>query len=391
MEQHKDVLVIGAGAAGMMCAMEAGRRKKRVAILEHNDRPGKKIRISGGGRCNFTNLDVSADNYVSANPHFCKSALARYTPYDFLELVARHGIAYHERLHGQLFCNESAQQIIDMLCRECDNAGVEMALGCEVQQVQKQGDLFIVSTSRGEWTAPALVVATGGLSIPKIGATGLGYRIAEQFGLATVETRPALVPFTWNERDKHGFSELSGISFAAEVSCKERSFQEQLLLTHRGLSGPVILQISLHWSPGETISINLLPDVDVRSEILELQQQGRSLQKWLRDRLSKRFVQSWGDLFLPSAPLQQLGPKEIDALCAQLTGWDVMPNGTEGYRTAEATAGGVDTNELSSKTMESRRVSGLYFVGEVVDVTGWLGGYNFQWAWASAHVAGKSV
>lgn len=374
-----------------MCAMTAGQRGKRVAILEHNDKPGKKIRISGGGRSNFTNLYVEAENYVSQNPHFCKSALARYTQYDFIDLVEAHNIAYHERLHGQLFCNESAQGLIDMLCQECSDVAVDLVLDCKVEKVDKDKDTFVVQTSRGLWTAPALVVATGGLSIPKIGATGFGYQVATDFGLPLVETAPALVPFTWNERDKGVFAQLSGISFPAQVTCGKVQFQEQLLLTHRGLSGPVILQISLHWAPGHAISINLLPEDDVSASLKQIRQDNGSLQQWLRARLPKRFLQYWGTEYLPSGSMAQLSNQALQELTESLEGWEVMPNGTEGYRTAEATSGGVDTNALSSRTMEAREVKGLYFVGEVVDVTGWLGGYNFQWAWSSGHTAGQSV
>lgn len=374
-----------------MCAMTAGQRGKRVAILEHNDRPGKKIRISGGGRSNFTNLYVEAENYASQNPHFCKSALARYTQYDFIDLVERHHIAYHERLHGQLFCNESAQQLIDMLCQECSDVGVDVVLRCKVASIEKDDDTFIVSTNQGVWTAASVVVATGGLSIPKIGATGFGYQVATSFGLPLVDTAPALVPFTWNQRDKSTFAELSGISFPARVSCGSMSFEEQLLLTHRGLSGPVILQISLHWSPGQSIGIDLLPGENVFEELAQMRRENGSLQQWLRGRLPKRFLQHWGEQYVPTQPMAQLSNQALEELARNLEAWEVMPNGTEGYRTAEATVGGVDTNALSSRTMEALDVPGLFFIGEVVDVTGWLGGYNFQWAWSSGHAAGQAV
>lgn len=374
-----------------MCAMTAGQRGKRVALLEHNDKPGKKIRISGGGRSNFTNLYVDAGNYVSQNKHFCKSALARYTQYDFIDLVERHGIAYHERLHGQLFCDGSAQQLIDLLCAQCSDAAVELVLQCKVDTVDKSEGSFVVHTNRGVWTAPSLVIATGGLSIPKIGATGFGYQVATQFGLPLVDTAPVLVPFTWNERDKAVFADLSGISFPTRVTCGDVQFQEQLLLTHRGLSGPVILQISLHWAPGHAIRINLLPGDDVPAALEQLRKDNGSLQQWLRGRLPKRFLQHWGKEILPSRPMAQLSNRALQTLAEHLEGWEVMPNGTEGYRTAEATAGGVDTDALSSRTMEAHQVKGLFFIGEVVDVTGWLGGYNFQWAWSSGHAAGQAV
>lgn len=388
---NRDVLIVGAGAAGLMCASEAAKRGKRVAVLEHNSKPGKKIRISGGGRCNFTNLYAEAENFVSQNPHFCKSALAQYTQYDFLDLVERHAIPFHERLHGQLFCNDSAQNIIDMLCFECTDSGGEIVLDCKVESVEKRGNLFVVGTSLGEWTCQSLVIASGGLSIPKIGATGFGYQVAEQFGLNVISTSPALVPFTWNSKDKDIFSELSGISFAAEVSCGSFSYQEQLLLTHRGMSGPVILQVSLHWAPGQPISINVLPEVQVENEVRELVSQGKKLNPWLRQHLPKRFLKAWGSDRIPVVPLNQMSHGKRDELVQSLTNWTVMPNGTEGYRTAEVTAGGVDTHALSSRTMESRDVPGLFFIGEVVDVTGWLGGFNFQWAWSSGFVAGQSV
>lgn len=383
------MLIIGAGAAGLMCAAEVGKRGKSVAVLEHNNKPGKKIRISGGGRCNFTNLYADAENYVSENPHFCKSALAQYTQYDFLDAIERHAIPFHERLHGQLFCNNSAQDIIDMLCKECDDAGADIVLGCKVESVAKQDDTFVVATEQGEWTSASVVVACGGLSIPKIGATGLGYQVAEHFGLSVVPTRPALVPFTWNDKDKPLFSDLSGISFPAEVSNDAFSYQEQLLLTHRGLSGPVILQVSLHWLPGQPVRINLLPGLHVQDEMETLVQEGKKLLPWLRSHLPKRFLRTWGQQHLPTVPLQQMSHALRESVVEALTSWEVMPNGTEGYRTAEVTVGGVDTHALSSKTMEAREVPGLFFVGEVVDVTGWLGGFNFQWAWASGYVAGQ--
>ena len=385
----KDVIVIGAGAAGMMCAAEAGKRGRSVLILDHAKKLAEKIRISGGGRCNFTNRDVKPDNYLSHNPHFCRSALARYTPADFLALLGKYKIAYHERDHGQLFCDDSAQQIIDLLKRECDQAGVEWRMGCHIEGVEKNGTFTV--TTHGRFESDSLVVATGGLSIPKIGATPFGYRIAEQFGLNVVPLRPGLVPLTFQPQDFAHFTELSGISLDAVVHCGDASFREAVLVTHRGLSGPAILQISSYWQPGETIGIDLLPDIDAEGLLLENQRDTALLATVLARHLPKRFVQQWCEGRVAVKPMNQYHAKQLKEIAAQLHDWRLTPSGTLGYKKAEVTLGGIDTDELSSKTMEAKKVPGLYFVGEVVDVTGQLGGFNFQWAWASGYAAGQFV
>jgi predicted Rossmann fold flavoprotein len=355
-----DVIVIGAGAAGLMCAIEAGKRGRRVIVLEHADRTGKKILISGGGRCNFTNIHCRPENFLSVNPHFCKSALARFTPADFIEMVSRHKIRYHEKKLGQLFCDNSAHEITRMLDGEASRAGVRTVLRCAISEVQRD-TAFIVDSNCGRFAAPALVVATGGLSIPKIGATSFGYDLARRFGLKIVPCRPALVPLTFNERDRADWSALAGVAADANVFCGSVSFQERMLITHRGLSGPAILQISSYWSSGRTIVIDLMPDAPNAGAI------------------PRRLLDRWRDLH----PAAEAG--------TGLREWEIEPAGTEGYAKAEVTAGGIHPDELSSKTMESRRVPGLYFIGEVVDVTGHLGGFNFQWAWASGYAAGQAV
>jgi predicted Rossmann fold flavoprotein len=352
-----DVVIIGGGAAGLLCAIEAGKRGRSVVVLERNEKPGKKIQISGGGRCNFTNLYTAPENFISGNPQFHKSALARYTPDDFLRLVRRHRIAYHEKKLGQLFCDGTSQQIINLLLKECAAAGVEIHLGCKVGEIEANGNGFVLSSNLVSLECRSLVVASGGLSIPKIGATDFGYRIARQFGLRLNEVRPALVPLTLGGDEGRSLQDLSGVSLDAKVRCGRASFRENILLTHRGLSGPAILQISSYWRPGDTIVIDALPD------------DGQT-------HLPRRFIQKWRELYGASADLHE---------------WKLVPSGSEGYAKAEVTLGGVDTNELSSQTMESRRVPGLYFIGEVVDVTGQLGGFNFQWAWASGFAAGQYV
>ncbi len=348
MAQAIDVLILGAGAAGLMCAIEAGKRGRRVIVLEGNTQPGRKLLISGGGRCNFTNVNCQPHHFISENSHFAKSALARYSPGDFVALIEKHGVRYHEKKLGQLFCDRSAQEVLDLLLAECRAAGVEIVLGTKVANVQKDGE-FVVTAGAGEWRAEALVVAAGGLSIPKIGATGIGYEIARQFGLRIVPCRPALVPFTFSAEERAAWCDLAGVSFESVANANGQQFQEKTLVTHRGLSGPAVLQISSYWKPGGAVSFAL------KSEDLP-----------------QRFLRRWQE--------RNSSPDYI---------WDVIPAGTEGYEKAEVTAGGVDTNELSSKTMEARRVPGLYFIGEVVDVTGHLGGFNFQWAWASAYAAGQ--
>jgi predicted Rossmann fold flavoprotein len=387
---RKDVIVIGAGAAGMFCAIEAGKRGRTVMVLEHADRVGKKIAISGGGRCNFTNVNTTHENFLSANPNFAKSALARYTPEDFIALVESHGIAYYEKKLGQLFCRESSRQIINMLLAECDRSGVEICVNCRVSAICKD-DSFTVQTNQGIFNCASLVIASGGLSIPKIGATDFGYRVARQFGLAIQSTRPALVPLTLNASDLNTFRALSGVSLPSVVSCNGARFQENILLTHRGLSGPAILQISSYWKYGETICIDLAPIEDFHSQLLAAHESSVELTTFLGRLLPKRFARTWCELYVESKPLYHYSPKELKEIARRLHNWQLHPNGTEGFQKAEVTAGGIDTDELSSKTMEAKRVPGLYFIGEVVDVTGHLGGYNFQWAWASGFAAGRYV
>ena len=383
-----DVLVLGAGAAGMMCAIEAGKRGRRVALLEHADRPGKKILISGGGRCNFTNLHCRPENFLSANPHFAKSALARYTPADFIRLVEHYGIAYHEKTLGQLFCDHAARDITNMLESECRAAQVTMLVKTPVLEVGRPSE-FVVKSESQTFRAPALVVATGGLSIPKMGATGLGYHLARQFGLAIREPRPALVPFTLAPEDQERYCDLAGVSAEVVASISKRSFREKMLLTHRGLSGPAILQISTYWRAPDSLSIDLAPGRDVTAGIRS-SPSGRdlpALRAALNKALAQRLATRWAQVHTPPNWTNQA----LLAFERQLHGWQVLPSGTEGYEKAEVTAGGVDTDDLSAKTMESRKVPGLYFIGEVVDVTGQLGGFNFQWAWASGYCAGQAV
>ncbi len=383
-----DLIVIGAGAAGLFCAIEAGKRGRRVLVLEHSDRVGKKIAISGGGRCNFTNIYTNPENFVSANPHFCKSALARYTPADFISLAEKHGIAYHEKKLGQLFCDGSSQQIIDLLLRECQAAGVEIRCGCQVLKVKKD-ESFRVSTNQGSFDSCSLVIATGGLSIAPLGATDFGYQIARQFGLWIEETRPGLVPFTLSSQMLKQLTKLSGVSLDAVVSCGGKDFRENILFTHRGLSGPAILQISTYWQPGTLVSINLLPDEDALEMLTADQSSDIELASLLARRLPKRFAEVWCQLFAANRPLKQFNKSELEDIARRLHDMQITPSGTEGFKKAEVTAGGVSTTELSSQTMEAKRVPGLYFIGEVVDVTGQLGGYNFQWAWASGYAAGQ--
>jgi predicted Rossmann fold flavoprotein len=383
-----DVIIIGGGAAGLFCAIEAGKRGRRVLVIEHTERIGKKISISGGGRCNFTNLYTSAENFISANPHFCKSALARYTPADFISLVEKHSIAYHEKKLGQLFCDGSSRQIIDMLQSECLDAGVEIRCRCQVTSVRKENS-FRIETNQGSFTSASLVVASGGLSIPPMGATDFGYRIARQFGLRIEEPRPALVPLTLTSQIQEQLTTLSGVSLDALVSCCGKEFRDNILITHRGLSGPAILQISSYWRPGEPISINLLPDEDVFDILKSSQSSGIELANLLSRRLPRSFAQAWCELYVDSKPLKQYDTREMHDIAHKIHHMQLTPRGTEGFKKAEVTAGGVATTELSSQTLEARRVPGLYFIGEVVDVTGQLGGYNFQWAWASAYAAGQ--
>ena len=386
-----DVIVIGAGAAGMMCAATAGQRGRRAVLIEHAPKLGEKIRISGGGRCNFTNIHCKPENFLSRNPDFCRSALARYTPRDFIALVEKHGIAYHEKKPGQLFCDGSSQSIIDMLRTEGAANGVEWHMPCEVAAIEKTGDRFAVKTDKGEFRSASLVIATGGLSVPKLGASPFGYKVAEQFGLAIVAPRAGLVPLTFDAQELARFGDLSGVSVDAVVTCNGGRFRENLLFTHRGLSGPAILQISSYWTPGEPIHIDLLPERSAEA-ILFAHRRSRALPATvLSANLPHRFAQQWCEAMGAVQPIDQMSDKALRVLADALHDWQVKPGGTSGYAKAEVTLGGVDTDELSSKTMQAKRVPGLYFIGEVVDVTGHLGGFNFQWAWASGFVAGQSV
>lgn len=390
-----DTVIIGAGAAGMFCAAQAGQAGSRVLLIDNGKKPGRKILMSGGGRCNFTNLYVEPAAYLSQNPHFCKSALARYTQWDFIDLVGKHGIAWHEKTLGQLFCDDSAQQIVDMLVAECEKGNVTMRLRSEVLSVEREGDDFILELNGMTVGTKKLVIASGGLSMPGLGATPFGYKIAEQFGLNVLPTRAGLVPFTLHKPLLEQLQVLSGVSVSSVITAEDGTvFRENLLFTHRGLSGPAVLQISSFWQPGEFVSINLLPDVDLAS-FLDAQRSAhpnQSLKNTLAMQLPKRLVECLQQLGqIPDVSLKQLNVRDQQTLVETLTDWRVQPNGTEGYRTAEVTLGGVDTNELSSRTMEARKVPGLYFIGEVMDVTGWLGGYNFQWAWSSAWACAQDL
>ncbi len=391
-DSQLDAVIIGAGAAGLMCAIEAGRRGRRVAVLEHGPRAGRKILISGGGRCNFTNLHTTPANFLSRNPHFAKSALARYTPRDFLDLVERHGIPHHEKTLGQLFCDRSAADILRMLETECDSAGVRLATGCTVTRIAPG---FRVETSRDTWQAPVLVIASGGLSIPKMGATPFGYTVARQFGLGIVDCYPALVPFTFSAADRERFDGVAGVSTEVTAAAPQQ-FRESLLFTHRGLSGPAILQASSYWRPGQTIEIDLLPGVDFASELVAARAAASraEVRTLLARHLPKRLADRWSELHSTNGhgkPVAVWSDREIKAFSDTLHNWRFQPAGTEGYEKAEVTGGGVDTAGLSSQTMEARKVPGLYFIGEVVDVTGHLGGFNFQWAWASGAAAGRAL
>ncbi|MCX7107357.1 MAG: NAD(P)/FAD-dependent oxidoreductase [Methylococcales bacterium] len=390
---ESDVIIIGAGASGLMCAIEAGKRGRQVIVLDHANKAGKKILMSGGGRCNFTNYSIEPDNFISNNPHFCKSALSRYTQWDFLALISRYQIPYHVREHGQLFCNDSAKDIRTMLLSECINAGVKVQLNTSIDNIALNTDRFYLNTNQGSFKSRSLVIATGGLSIPKMGATPFGYKIAEQFGIPVIPTRPGLVPLTLQLEDKEQFSALSGIATPCIISNKQYSFKENMLFTHRGLSGPAVLQISSYWHKGEEITIDLLPVLNLDSE-LKLKRQGKiksSLKTILEAYLPKRLLNCLLPEELLTISLQDISDRQVVLIADHLHNWTIKPNGTEGYRTAEVTVGGVDCESISSKTMESKQVSGLYFIGEVLDVTGWLGGYNFQWAWSSAWCAGQFV
>jgi predicted Rossmann fold flavoprotein len=376
-----------------MCAIEAGKRGRRVLVIERSEQIGKKILISGGGRCNFTNLHATPENFLSANAHFCKSALARYSPADFIAMVERHGIGYHEKERGQLFCDLSAKLIVKMLADECRQAGVRIETNAGVTAVKRCANGFVMETGRAPLQAVSLVIASGGLSIPKMGATGFGYELARQFGHSIMPTRAALVPLTFSADDLARYQDLAGIGLPVETICNGQSFSAPMLFTHRGISGPAILQISSYWKPGDELRVSLLPGVDAMEWLLERQRSrpAAELKTALGEALPKRLAQRLSDVRFESRPLRQYRAAELREVAAQLQNWTFHPTGTEGYRTAEVTAGGVNTGELSSATMESKRVPGLYFIGEVVDVTGHLGGFNFQWAWASGHAAGQVV
>jgi predicted Rossmann fold flavoprotein len=387
-----DAVIIGAGAAGMMCGRTAGQRGRKVLLLERSPNVGQKILISGGGRCNFTHLGVEPKNYLSDNPHFSKSALSRFTPLDFIKLIEKHGIAYHEKAPGQLFCDDRARRIVDLLLTECKAGGCIIKTGCGVKRIEKK-DAFSVQTDSATYTAPALVVATGGLSYPETGATGFGYEIAEQFGLAVIACKPALVPLSYQSADVKRYGSLSGISTIAAVATGSTTFTDAILFTHKGLSGPAILQLSSYWTQGQPITIDLLPHLRLNEAILKWKSERpkAELKTLLREHLPERLAHRFLDLHGQNRPVHQLTERDGAALARIFHHWQIKPGGTEGYGKAEVTRGGIDTRELSSKTFESRNVPGLYFIGEVLDVTGWLGGFNFQWAWASGHCAGLFI
>jgi predicted Rossmann fold flavoprotein len=393
LQRKSDVIVIGAGAAGMMCAIRAARRGRSVVVLDHARSPGEKIRISGGGRCNFTNIHSAPKSFLSANPHFCKSALARFTPSDFIAMVDRHRIAWHEKTLGQLFCDDSAKDIIQMLLDEMKGAGAALHLRTDIGDIEKSATGFRISTSEGAYECASLVIATGGKSIPKMGATGFAYRVAEQFGLPLIETRPGLVPFTLDQAMLESLATLSGISAPAEIRHGKTAFREALLVTHRGLSGPAILQISSYWREGDEITIDIEPDIDLLAHLKTAKQSNgrQSAQTALGEVVPKRLAQYLTERAAVSGNMADLSDKVLTRLADAAQNWKVKPSGSEGYRTAEVTLGGIDTTALDSRTMQAREVAGLYFIGECVDVTGWLGGYNFQWAWASGFAAGESL
>lgn len=387
---NRDVIIIGAGASGLICAGEAGKRGKSVLVIDHSQKIGAKIRISGGGRCNFTNLHVSPDRYISQNPHFCKSALSRYKPEDFISLLRKHRISFHEKEAGQLFCDATSSEIIVMFRTECEKAGAEFLLGCRVKNISHNG-LFIVATDKGIFQSRSLVVATGGLSYPKMGASDFGLRIAKQFKLNVISPKPGLVPLTLSANELEIFRQLSGVSIIAEVTANKISFRGSVLFTHRGLSGPAVLQISSYWNKGDMLSIDLLPGVNAYDLLQANRQSRKQIQNLLSQYLPSRFIQVWCSHYLQTKPVCQFTERELREAAEKLQAWQIKPSGTEGYGAAEVTVGGIDTNEVSSKTMEAKKVPGLFFVGEVLDVTGQLGGYNLHWAWASGHAAGQYV
>ncbi len=392
--QHRDVIIIGAGAAGLFCAATAAARGRDVQVLDHAKKVGRKILMSGGGRCNFTNMYTSHENFLCDNPHFCKSALSQYTQWDFIGLVNEYAIAYHEKTLGQLFCDDSAKQIVAMLLAECAKHHVIVSTSCEILAINPHSRGYHLATSQGEFTCESLVVATGGLSMPKLGATPFGYQIAEQFGMQVTPTRAALVPFTLHTHDKEVLAELSGVSVEAAAACNHTSFNEGILFTHRGLSGPAILQISSFWQAGDTVEIDLLPNMDLAHALQQAQddqpntQLSTVLSTWYPKRLATQLIGYFG---IDNKPMKQYHAKQLIEIVEYFKQWQLKPNGTEGYRTAEVTLGGVNTDHFSSKTMEAKDHKGLYFIGEVLDVTGWLGGYNFQWAWSSGYVAGMDA
>ena len=387
-----DVIIIGAGAAGMMCAIAAGQRGRKVLLLDHTDQIGKKVLISGGGRCNFTNLLIEPENYLSNNPHFCKSALSRFSQYDFIDFVEKHGVSYYEKISGQLFCNGKSTEIVNILLKECHTVGISIQTKCAIEKINKEND-FTISTNLGDYFAESLVIATGGLSMPKIGATGFGFTVAKQFGIKVIACQPGLVPLTFSDELLKGLIDLSGISVDASVSCNGQTFRGFILFTHKGLSGPAILQISNYWQLGDEIIINLLPDIDLEKTIKNWQKERPESE--LKKQIGYLLTQRLARIFLRSSyydkPVKQYDEKEIIVIASIFHQWRISPSGTEGYKKAEVTKGGIDTNELSSKTFETRKVKGLYFVGEVIDVTGWLGGFNLQWAWSSGYCAGHYV
>lgn len=389
-----DVIVIGAGAAGLMCAIEAGKRHRKVLVLDHANKPGKKILMSGGGRCNFTNYHVSPDNFISHNSHFCKSALSRYTQWDFIELVKKHHIPFHEKTLGQLFCDNKSKEILEMLLLECEQVNVEIRLNTKIELIEKDSDhRFRLKTTRGDFHCQSLVIASGGLSIPTMGASPFGYKVAEQFGIKIWPTRAGLVPFTLHTEDKEKLATLAGISVDSLVTSQRKNFRENILFTHRGLSGPAILQISSYWHAGETVEINLLPELDVFEylKLVQQQQSQKQLKSILVELLPKRVVEIFLTSDIAEKKLGAISHDDFECIAQQFNTWSIKPNGTEGYRTAEVTLGGVDCDAISSKTMEANSIPGLYFIGEVLDVTGWLGGFNFQWAWSSGWAAGQVV
>lgn len=388
-----DVIVIGGGAAGLMCAYSAAQRGRKVQVLDHANRLGKKILMSGGGRCNFTNLDVTPENFLSQNAHYCKSALSRYTQWDFIDWVEQSKIPYHEKKLGQLFCDHKASDILQMLLQACEDSGVQLETHCSINEISKRDQHYVLNTSSGIKTTPSLVIATGGLSIPTMGASPFGYRIAEQFGHSLIPQNAALVPFTLDKPLLEKFSVLSGLSLDIEVSCNNTSFKEALLFTHRGLSGPAILQISSYWQPGMTVTIDLLPELDLESYLKEKKDSSpnKQLKTFLQQLLPKKLAQLISELWFEDKAIGRYSHKELSTIAHAIKAWQFKPSGTEGYRTAEVTLGGVNTDELSSKTMESKLSKDLYFIGEVVDVSGHLGGFNFQWAWSSGYAAAQFV